>query len=1067
MGDIDRKVTLSVDLDSSRAESGLKRVADAGGRVGKEVSAAWSAATPQLEAVNKRLLEMGVRFQETGLISQRALATVGVQLRSLTDEYGKTASATDRLTAAERNFLSTAQGAYKEAIARSKEYNDELERVNRQTRNWTSFQGALEAIGGRFGDIVKVATGVTAALTAGWQMGRKLDTWLEENVSGWKRWRDQAADSIVAVTEKLRGLSGAQMTPGQLLAPIGPKGEQTQFQMLLGQAAQSLGVKTLADVNAELAKFQNQMRVVELSGMGLSKFFEDNKTKIEDWVASLRAAGKNVPSWLEGIVKGWAAIKAAQDAAKKSAEDAAKAQEDFARRSATLWGSQGAGFAGFVEQRGSSVATSLAMQRAGIFDDAERWLDEQQRKEKDAREEQNDRFIEELKQTLIFGSEAMAHALKDAGNFVSDALVDFGLKGGKNFGQIVESYVAKGASDGFKQLFAANGPLAGLFSGALGPQGLDVSGYYNQGLGAYINPQTGQPFQGATPQQQRLAAQSYKLNQYINGSLQAAGAIYNSLTNGSTNDLGGFAQDAITYAGIGAQMGGVIGGIIGVIVAGIVQAFKPSMVDIADFAQYNVRGGRASYLENTVSQAASDIQARKVQDAVNSTFNAFTSVILRFPAEMLSKLIVPITSIGVYGGKWDPAEGGHITGYGKTDFQNALKDFNAWLAGTLPDEIAKAFKPALEQGFKALGLTNTAFERYWEQMKGVDPAKAQEFWSNLVDFLNTWNDIQASMANINASTVGGVAGWYLNPDGSQRIPGQSDYMQSLSQAETHIRDLAAAVATLTGPDQIAAAKQLGDSVKSVMTSLVEYLNLVGTTAKAIHDDIHNRLLALGLDQAKGNKQAQQDLLWAEFKRIDEEIKNAARLGLSPDQLRADVSQAANLAGQIYGLAPDAAHADWYRRQLEQLQNISDQQLQQMADTAKTEVEKLIAQVQPFVDYVNGVPNDLDPAFTAAEDALVSFADALNLLSGRITNDTDYSTGEHSAHPRNWVWDPTAGKWVPPGTNPDLLPATANLSNLSAGIVGELRIYVNDVAAGSVDLSSEGFARRTVIARGRR
>lgn len=1004
---LDRKVTLEIDLEASKAQRAARELQDQIGGIGK--------AGTSIEVINRNLLEMTNRFQQTGLISTRAIAAVGLELKNAEKNFSQ-------LTASQQQFLTAARDRYRDLISSQREFNQELQKVQRQTRDWTGFQNSLAAISGRFGSVLRDVIAVTAAFSAGWEAGRRLDDWLEHNISGWKRWRDSVAESIVGAQHELTRLTDDPRFAGTRTEKLLPEiiAKQAQGKRLFEAAG-----KDLVDYGATLmrAYYENNL-----------KLYHDNAAR------------------------------------------ALKAQEDYIKRSNDLWKAQGRGFAGFVDQFGVSNEQMTSLRVSGIFDAATKFLDDPEVKKKvedaaaKAAKLQHDAIVEaaeEQKQLIIEAGEALSDALREAGSFVADALTDFGLTGGKNFGSMLQSYIAKGTQQGYMQLFQQGGAISSLFSGAFGPNGLDVSGYWNAQAGAYINPQTGAPFQGDTPQQQRLAAQSQQLNKYISGSLQAAGAIYNSLTNGSTNDLGGFAQDAVTYAGLGAQLGGGIGALVGVIVAGIVQAFKPSMVDVADFATYNVRKGTAWYRENTKSDEYSLVVQRKVQDAVDSTFNAFTSVILRFPAELLSKLVIPITGVGVSGGKWDEAAGGKITGYGKSDFKMAMDDFNAWLAGTLPIDIAEAFKPALEQGFKALGLTNTAFERYWEKMKGVDPQKAQQFWSDLVDFLNTWTELQASMANVNAATLGKVASWNLNPDGSQRLPGQSDYIQALSQAEERIRDLAAAVATLTGPDQIAAAKQLGDTVSTVMQSLVDYMNLLGTTARAIQEDIRSRLLSLDLDQAKGDKQRQQDLLYAEYRRIDEEIKNAARLGLSPDQLRSDVSQAANLAGQIYGLAPDAAHAGWYRTQLEQLQKDSSAQLEAMAEIAKTEVEKLIAQVKPFVDYVSGIPLDLDPAFKAAEDSLVSFSQALDILTGRITNDVNNSPGGSSgAHPGNWVWDDTQHKWVPPTGPPNDLGGLTGITAASR-VVGELRIYVNDVQSGAVDLRSEGFARRTVIARGRR
>lgn len=323
MGDLDRSVTLEVDLDTSKVDEGAQRyvsnvqkMAAAGAQAGKDANAAITPQLASLAQLNTQLQKIGVRYQQTGQISARALSATGAAIKELQQEYGKTASAADRLSVAERTFFMAAQQAQKDALKRLREYNEAAQEVQRQTHNWTSLGSAIEGLGGPIGRTAQVVGGVTAALTAGWQAGRHLDEWLDKNADGWAAWKTKATDAIVGVKKDLVDLATDPRFAGtrtqQLLPQIQAKQDQSKFGFNLGQALQAQGVRTIADATADVKKFEEQLNLLKIDdsfkasigqvGTGVESFLQKSKGAVQGWAQEFTLAGHAIPNDLQGII---------------------------------------------------------------------------------------------------------------------------------------------------------------------------------------------------------------------------------------------------------------------------------------------------------------------------------------------------------------------------------------------------------------------------------------------------------------------------------------------------------------------------------------------------------------------------------------------------------------------------------------------------------------------------------------------------------------------------------------------------------------------------------------------
>jgi hypothetical protein len=72
---------------------------------------------------------------------------------------------------------------------------------------------------------------------------------------------------------------------------------------------------------------------------------------------------------------------------------------------------------------------------------------------------------------------------------------------------------------------------------------------------------------------------------------------------------------------------------------------------------------------------------------------------------------------------------------------NMLKHFEEWLAGTLPDEIAKTFKEPIGTVFQSLGMTADKFNEIWDQFDRMEPTKALEMLNLVADTLENFNKV--------------------------------------------------------------------------------------------------------------------------------------------------------------------------------------------------------------------------------------------------------------------------------------------------------------------------------------
>jgi hypothetical protein len=282
---------------------------------------------------------------------------------------------------------------------------------------------------------------------------------------------------------------------------------------------------------------------------------------------------------------------------------------------------------------------------------------------------------------------------------LGDIFIDLGTRGGKNFGEMAgrafNHLIAAGARD-----FAEN-----ITSWLVGGHAGDKS--QKDALG---NPQDpGLLYDNAG----NLITGSTRMK-VATGALGAAqiglGAYQNTLQGGSRT--AGTVGGALAGAGLGAEiagagagpMGAVIGAVAGAIVGAIgayVGAAQKRSEYMYGAPTFNL-GQAGLGMTKNIEPAQQAQMVAQLQTTFNDAWNGFVRVMLKLPGSQMP-------GVGDFrgGSQSDPFQSNPSGHY--------MEHFQSYLSDTLPREIAATFKEGMEHAFVRSGLTNEAFERFWQE----------------------------------------------------------------------------------------------------------------------------------------------------------------------------------------------------------------------------------------------------------------------------------------------------------------------------------------------------------------
>jgi hypothetical protein len=495
--------------------------------------------------------------------------------------------------------------------------------------------------------------------------------------------------------------------------------------------------------------------------------------------------------------------------------------------------------------------------------------------------------------------------------------------------------------------------------------------------------------------------------------IQSATLLYGLYQNGQNG--AGRGQNALSGlvggAAVGAQIGSIVpgigtlaGAIVGGLIGGIAGYFTGSSghkaPDVASGIRVGASGATSLYGQLNLKDDDQKSAIQKIQSAYDSIFNGFVQTLLKLPGLK-----------GIPGGNGEIAQG-----YFKGQMGDWTKYIDDFVNHKLPEQIAGEFKTAFSKGFEAAGIGSNQFEKFWQEASGLSGDQAIRFWSDMADGLESFRVARARMANLSGISDLGLA--RFDQTGTAQPFGKSDFETSVRASSKGIFDIARAMVTLTGPDKVAAFKQLGASVADVTKSLADYLQRVGNALKSLRATFDSTRLEMQISQydqkvdengnvvRQGDPNAQARLLEAQYNKDMYQIQHAKELGLSPEDVTNLSTHALGLLGRIYDLDPSDEAYKWWTQQADTLEKMSDDALKSLGDAAKSAVQKLIDEVQPFVDWFNGIPVNLDAALKLIEDdALPGFAEAINDLANRIRN-VDLTPPGTNPNPKPEPTDPT-------------------------------------------------------------
>lgn len=238
--------------------------------------------------------------------------------------------------------------------------------------------------------------------------------------------------------------------------------------------------------------------------------------------------------------------------------------------------------------------------------------------------------------------------------------------------------------------------------------------------------------------------------------------------------------------------------------------------------------------------------------------------------------------------------------------------------------------------------------------------------------------------------------------------GDTDFVANLKLGTESIFQQAQAMVRLTGPERAAAFKQLGLSVEQVTKSLSDYIAHIADVLKSLQSSFQQAAYQHALAAAgevkdyngniihKDDPNARARIMEAEYGRLLSEINNASSLGLTADQVAQDTTAAMGILEQLFALDPTKAAEEWYQRQMRTLEADSTASIKALGAAARTAVDKLLAELKPFTDYVKGIPVDLKAAMdllTGPGGAFPGFAAALKGLTSVVTGGNRFNRGE--------------------------------------------------------------------------
>jgi hypothetical protein len=893
MGDLDRDVTLRVQLDSGEAEQSLQRF-------GETASKAARDASGQVEVLARQMLKVGVQFHETGRISTQQLASIGVQLKDINRNV-------DQLTEAERKWLTEANKAYATAIKNQREYNEQLREVRAATQGFTSLHGLIDSLAGPIGKVASAAFLMYEAFKLGWQIGEKLNEQFTKYLPNWTKSWDDLAASVLGYEKNVKSLSQVLEDPKY--------GFTAKTQAMAGQIASR-------EAAARQRAVTQDGEVIDYGSKLMEAYYTDRLRKQQ-----------------EANRKAEAEAKRNADALKKIYEEVFKyagpGQQRIPAIAAGATSTQGLAlleaqqFAEVWARQQAEVDRLLSEITAEQIEAAKKAAEEFNKALEDAFLETTEQFAETMSSVftagMIDGAEGFARAA--SGLFVE--LV------GKNLTTVISKAV--------KLTFGA--PLTEAERGGMSDQ--EIAAYYTQAQNTQQaitqSVEAGIAVIGRTLDIMRQA----RLGQAP--SVAGTAASYGLALGSAGIAVGGAIAGG---AAGGAALGGIIGAAVGLIVGAVVGILAKAKAKLEiPYGRYGIRGGEAflepypgaeRQFEAVSSQQRQDMLAQ-LQHSFEDTRNAYVALLLKFHKGLMGAVLDSFKPT-IFG----------FDAISNEARKQWLSGFQAWVEGKLPREIADEFFEPLAQGFQQLGISAERFKQIWDRLQDFDPSDAVATLNNLFDALTAFQDIQLTAGR---QLLGGPGfefggGWLDNA----RAMNARSFAEALDEADANLIDMGETMSLLIGPEQVAAAKEWGDALLQRQRAIEQFFQqiastidqVIRTTQKSIRD-----LQLQGMVTATGEPDINAQITF--LKKYADDLWGQITRAATPEQATAlwqdlmDTILKINQLGQSFGGSTAEAYRLWAIDQLQRAQDLVTESLNRMAQDVADRNEAFLAAIDDFID----------------------------------------------------------------------------------------------------------------------
>ena len=579
----------------------------------------------------------------------------------------------------------------------------------------------------------------------------------------------------------------------------------------------------------------------------------------------------------------------------------------------------------------------------------------------------------------------------------ADAFADLAMTGGQNLGQVFSQVLANGAKQAGANLLDA---IRGVATGG-GPI-TTSGGYFYYGGRQYSTQADAQIAQNQNNSQ---------FNAYANAAYSLAGFSYQA-SQGMTP-----IQGAMSGASAGLAVGGAIGGaeagsmagpigaLIGAFVGALIAALTESMPTITTYAVPVISNGVGKLVdmagEILTDPAQQSAWIHKINDTFDQFRNGYAEIFLSLPEDLKAN-VLPLLSKSLH----DLATNGlHTVAFpspyadprnpsdkfiNAQDWESAM---NTWINTSMPTAMMESFKPALDQMFTSIGLTQDKFNEIWAKAEGMDPRIALQYLSDYASVVGTLHDLMTKIAQpVNVSGGGG-----LYSDLATR--GNRSYADQLRDTDKQILSLGQNLQFLTGQSQIEAAKQLNQLIQQRYDQekqmVQEIVNMVKGARETLASDI------FGLQLQGKTPQQQYALYQTHLTQLEGQLDrapNAQAANQIYQQIRSTILSMA-------GLFPNSAAINtWAQNELSTVFNdFSDimNRFGQQIDAANNDFQN---SMQPIIDTMTTTVNQfgidmtnastsasaVDAAFTSAATSVLSFRDAIDSVTS-VLNASGYVT----------------------------------------------------------------------------